>query len=83
MQLIVFAKRKLLGALALVLADRITRMADRASANPRGSVGCVLRNVRRAVQSQISCCFHLRTNHGRVSPQLEHIENSAKGASMR
>jgi len=35
---------------ALALADRMTRMARRASVDRRGSVGCVLRNVRRDVE---------------------------------
>src|SRR5262245_45200872 len=41
---------RLLSALALALADRITRMARRASVDRRGSVGGVLRNVRRDVE---------------------------------
>jgi hypothetical protein len=57
-------------------------MAGRASVNPRGSVGCVLRNVRRAVQSQISCCTCTPIMVA-SRRQLERIENSAQGASMR
>src|SRR5262245_20664932 len=41
---------RLLSALALALADRITRMARRASVDRRGSVGGVLCNVRRDVE---------------------------------
>src|SRR5215813_5965849 len=41
---------RLLGALALALADRITRMSRRASVDRRGSVGGVLCNVRRDVE---------------------------------
>src|SRR5947208_2702101 len=40
----------LLGTLALLLADRITRVARRASIDRRGPAGRVLRNVRRHVE---------------------------------
>jgi hypothetical protein len=38
------------GSSVLALADRTTRMARRARVDRRGSVGCVLRNVRRHVE---------------------------------
>jgi hypothetical protein len=41
---------RLLGALALLLADRVTGMARRRSVDRRGPVGRVLRNVWRDVE---------------------------------
>ena len=35
---------------ALALADRMTRMARRASVDRRGRIGCVLRDVRRHIE---------------------------------
>ena len=55
---------------ALALADRMTRMARRASVDRRGSVGCVLRNVRRDVEV------------AQIVDEIAHIE-SLIGAELR
>src|SRR5450755_2246178 len=41
---------RLLGSFALLLTDRVTRVACRASVDRRGAVGRVLRDVRRDVE---------------------------------